>query len=75
MQKIINSHCHIYPEKIADKAVLGIRNFYDLDMSLNGKLDDLLRDGNEVGVHIPICLPVLEPFIQTVMTSREILTI
>ena len=50
MQKIINSHCHIYPEKIADKAVLGIRNFYDLDMSLNGKLDDLLRDGNEVGV-------------------------
>ncbi|WP_405307033.1 amidohydrolase family protein [Methanobrevibacter sp.] len=50
MQKIINSHCHIYPEKIADKAVLGIRDFYDLDMSLNGKLDDLIRDGNEVGV-------------------------
>ena len=50
MQKIINSHCHIYPEKIADKAVLGIRDFYDLDMSLNGKLDDLIRDGSEVGV-------------------------
>ena len=50
MQKIVNAHCHIYPEKIADKAVIGIRNFYDLDMSLNGKLDDLIRDGNEVGV-------------------------
>lgn len=50
MQKLINSHCHIYPEKIADKAVIGIRDFYDLDMSLNGKLDDLLRDGNQVGV-------------------------
>ena len=50
MQKIINAHCHIYPEKIADKAVVGIRDFYDLDMSLNGKLDDLIRDGNEVGV-------------------------
>lgn len=50
MQKIVNAHCHIYPEKIADKAVTGIRDFYDLDMSLNGKLDDLIRDGNTVGV-------------------------
>lgn len=50
MQKIVNSHCHIYPDKIAAKAVLGIRDFYDLDMSLNGKLDDLISDGNKVGV-------------------------
>ena len=50
MQKIINAHCHIYPDKIADKAVIGIRDFYDLDMSLNGKIDDLLKDGSEVGV-------------------------
>lgn len=50
MQKIINSHCHIYPEKIAEKAVIGIRDFYDLDMSLNGRVDDMIRDGNEVGV-------------------------
>lgn len=50
MQKIINSHCHIYPEKIADKAVMGIRDFYDLDMSLNGKVDNLIEDGNKVGV-------------------------
>ena len=50
MQKIINAHCHIYPEKIAAKAVVGIRDFYDLDMSLNGKLDDLIRDGSQVGV-------------------------
>ena len=50
MQKIINAHCHSYPEKIAERAVMGIRDFYDLDMSLNGKLDDLIRDGNKVGV-------------------------
>ena len=50
MQKVINAHCHIYPEKIASKAVKGIRDFYDLDMSLNGKLDDLIRDGSAVGV-------------------------
>ena len=50
MQKIINSHCHIYPEKIADKAVVGIKNFYDLNMSLNGTVDGLIEDGNKVGV-------------------------
>lgn len=50
MQKVINAHCHIYPEKIADRAVVGIRDFYDLDMSLNGKIDDLLKDGEKVGV-------------------------
>ena len=50
MEKIINAHCHIYPEKIASKAVLGIRDFYDLDMSLNGTVDDLIKDGDKIGV-------------------------
>ena len=50
MQKIVNAHCHIYPEKIASKAVVGIRDFYDLDMSLNGTVDDLIKDGNQIGV-------------------------
>lgn len=50
MEKIINAHCHIYPEKIADKAVLGIRDFYDLDMSLNGTIEGLIQDGNKIGV-------------------------
>ncbi|WP_407421081.1 amidohydrolase family protein [Methanobrevibacter sp.] len=50
MQKIINAHCHIYPEKIAERAVMGIRNFYDLDMSLNGKVSNLIEDGSKVGV-------------------------
>ena len=50
MQKVINAHCHIYPDKIASKAVEGIKDFYDLNMSLNGKTDDLIKDGNNVGV-------------------------
>ena len=50
MQKIINSHCHIYPEKIAERAVEGIKKFYGLDMSLNGTTADLISDGSEVGV-------------------------
>ena len=50
MQKVINSHCHIYPSKIAARAVEGIGDFYDLHMSLNGSVDDLIKDGNKVGV-------------------------
>ena len=50
MQKAINSHCHIYPEKIAAKAVEGIRDFYDLHMSLDGKVAGLIEDGNKVGI-------------------------
>lgn len=49
MQKIVNAHCHIYPEKIASKAVIGIRDFYDLDMSLDGTVAGLLKDGEKIG--------------------------
>ena len=31
MQKVINSHCHIYPDKIAAKAVKGIRDFQSIN--------------------------------------------
>ncbi|WP_458403737.1 amidohydrolase family protein [Methanobrevibacter sp.] len=79
MQKVINAHCHIYPEKIADKAVIGIRDFYDLDMSLNGKVDDLLKDGEKVGtihylVHSVATTPKqvksINEFIASVVNSK-----
>jgi len=50
MEKIINAHCHIYPQKIAARAVEGIKTFYGLDRSLNGMTDDLIKDGSKVGV-------------------------
>lgn len=50
MEKIINAHCHIYPEKVAARATAGIREFYGLDRSLNGMTDDLIKDGSKVGV-------------------------
>ncbi|AMK14828.1 amidohydrolase family protein [Methanobrevibacter olleyae] len=50
MQKVINSHCHIYPQKIVARAVEGIGDFYNLPMSLNGTVDDLIKDGSKVGV-------------------------
>ena len=50
MRKVINAHCHIYPDKIASKAVVGIRDFYDLNMSLDGTVNGLIEDGEKVGV-------------------------
>ena len=50
MQKVINAHCHIYPELIAERAVEGISQFYGIKIDLNGKTDDLIRDGQKVNV-------------------------
>lgn len=47
---IIDSHCHIYPDKIARKAVDGISNFYDLPMCFDGKASTLVEEGNKIGV-------------------------
>lgn len=41
--EIIDSHCHIYPEKIAKKAVAAIGNFYGIDMKCKGTVEDLLN--------------------------------
>ena len=47
---IIDSHAHIYPDKIAHKAARSIGDFYDIDMSLDGTVDMLLKVGDEAGV-------------------------
>lgn len=49
MQKIINTHCHIYPNKIASKAVESIGQFYDLPMALDGTVEGLVKDGEKIG--------------------------
>lgn len=50
MRKHINAHCHIYPAKIAERAVEGIKAFYGLDMLvLNGMTDDLIKEGESLG--------------------------
>ncbi len=49
--KITDAHCHIYPEKIAAKAVTGIETFYEADpFPGNGTVPDLIRLGGENGV-------------------------
>lgn len=47
---IIDSHAHIYPDKLARKAARSIGDFYDIDMDLDGTVDMLLKVGDEAGV-------------------------
>ncbi len=46
----IDSHCHIYPEKIAEKAVGGTDNFYSTKSVGLGTVTDLLESGTAAGI-------------------------
>ena len=48
--KIIDSHCHIYPDKIARAAVDGTDAFYGLHSVYEGTVRDLLNHGRENGI-------------------------
>ena len=48
--KIIDCHCHIYPDKIAEKAVQAIGKFYDIPMKCSGTTEELLTQGEKYGV-------------------------
>ncbi|MHB1483991.1 MAG: amidohydrolase family protein [Saccharofermentanales bacterium] len=50
MLPIIDSHCHIYPDKIALRAAQGISDFYDIPVILDGTVDSLLKEGKRAGV-------------------------
>ena len=46
----IDAHCHIYPEKIAAKAVAGTDNFYGENSVGSGTVNDLVERGRKAGV-------------------------
>ncbi len=48
--EIIDFHAHIYPEKIAKKAVQSVSSFYGIPMDGDGTVDALLREGKKMGV-------------------------
>ena len=58
--KIIDIHTHIYPDKIARKAADSVRDFYQIDGSLqmDGTVDMLLERGSQVGISQYVVLPV-----------------
>ncbi len=48
--EIWDAHCHIYPEKIVDRAVAGTDAFYGTTAACRGTVRDLTEVGNAVGV-------------------------
>ena len=48
--RIIDAHCHIYPQKIAAKAVNAIGNFYGIKMSEDGTAPSLISESEPIGV-------------------------
>jgi predicted TIM-barrel fold metal-dependent hydrolase len=47
---VIDCHAHIYPEKIAEKAVANIGEFYKIPMRRKGTVEDLLESGRGGGI-------------------------
>lgn len=47
---IIDTHCHIYPDKIAAKASGAIGRFYSLEMHYSGTVNKLLECGEKAGI-------------------------
>ena len=47
---VIDAHCHIYPEKIAARAVNGTDTFYGLSSYGEGTVQHLLKIGEETGI-------------------------
>lgn len=48
--RIIDAHCHIYPDKIAQKASYSTATFYKLPPSLDGKVSTLIEHGERAGI-------------------------
>lgn len=49
MYKVLDAHCHIFPEKIALRAAMAIGKFYDSKMKMDGKTETLLKAGEAAG--------------------------
>lgn len=56
--KFIDIHTHVYPDAIAKKAALSIRNYYQLGENMNGTVDTLMERGKAAGVSSFVILPV-----------------
>ena len=48
--RIIDAHCHIYPDKIAQKASDSTGAFYSIPSLLDGKISTLLEHGEKAGI-------------------------
>ena len=55
---LIDIHTHVYPDAIARKAALSIRDYYQLGENMDGTISTLLKQGSEAGVSQYVILPV-----------------
>ena len=56
--KIFDFHTHIYPERIAAKASMSVRDFYNMQSNLIGTSEELLEIGKSAGADKFLILPV-----------------
>lgn len=47
---VIDAHCHVYPDKIAEKAAGATGKFYSLPMTYDGKVSTLIEQGGRAGI-------------------------
>lgn len=69
---IVDCHCHIYPDKIAARAVAGIGAFYDLPMHCAGTFDDALMSYAGTGIDRAIIFSVATSVSQVQPINRFI---
>jgi len=79
--KIIDAHCHIYPDKIAEKAAMATCDFYEgLGSTLDGTVSTLLKEADIAGIEHCIVQSVattpkqvssINKFIATVVAESE----
>ena len=69
---IVDSHCHIYPEKIAARAVAGIGAFYDLPMGCAGTFDDARARYAAAGIDRAVIFSVATTVAQVAPINRFI---
>lgn len=72
MHPIVDSHCHIYPEKIAERAVKSIGQFYNIPMSNGGTVSDMIKAEREAGVTHCIVFSVATKVAQVESINRFI---
>ena len=51
MYKILDAHCHIFPEKVALRAAMAIGEFYNSKMKMDGKTAVSHRAEINGGIH------------------------
>jgi len=50
MRRIVDCHCHVYPDKVAARAVAGIGSFYNMPLLMDGTLSMLKKEGEAAGI-------------------------